>query len=300
MENKKSLSEEDIKNRYITPALQKSGWSLSDMSMEAKVYFTDGQINIMGNTTTRGKRLRADYLLNINNNNPIAIIEAKDNNHSVAYGLQQAMEYAKILDVTFAYSSNGDAFEEFDFITGKQRTIPLDAFPTKQELIKRYKKEVDITEEQEKAIDQPYYSSASTFSPRYYQRIAINRTLDAIARGQNRILLVMATGTGKTYTAFQIVYRLLKSGMKERVLYLADRNVLIGQTMEQDFAPIKGMHKINVAKEDVSKLKSYVVYFSLYQQLVGDNGEEDHFSQLFKKDFFDLGTVTNQFDGLIM
>ncbi|MDD6840550.1 MAG: DEAD/DEAH box helicase family protein [Spirochaetales bacterium] len=291
MENKKSLSEEDIKTRYITPALQKSGWSLSDMSMEAKVYFTDGQINIMGNTTTRGKRLRADYLLNINNNNPIAIIEAKDNNHSVAYGLQQAMEYAKILDVTFAYSSNGDAFEEFDFITGKQRTIPLDAFPTKQELIKRYKKEVDITEEQEKAIDQPYYSSASTFSPRYYQRIAINRTLDAIARGQNRILLVMATGTGKTYTAFQIVYRLLKSGMKERVLYLADRNVLIGQTMEQDFAPIKGMHKINVAKEDVSKLKSYVVYFSLYQQLVGDNGEEDHFSQLFKKDFFDLVIV---------
>ena len=188
MENKKSLSEEDIKTRYITPALQKSGWSLSDMSMEAKVYFTDGQINIMGNTTTRGKRLRADYQLNINKNNPNAIIEAKDNNHSVAYGLQQAMEYAKILDVTFAYSSNGDAFEEFDFITGKQRTIPLDAFPTKQELIKRYKKEVDITEEQEKAIDQPYYSSASTFSPRYYQRIAINRTLDAIARGQNRIL----------------------------------------------------------------------------------------------------------------
>ena len=290
-EDKKSLTEEDIKTRYITPALQKSGWSLTDLSLEASVYFTDGRMNNKGNKTTRDlkSRLRADYLLNISSNNPIAIIEAKDNNHTISYGLQQAMTYAKMLDVKFAYSSNGDGFEEFDFITGKQRTLALDEFPSKTDLINRYKKEANITPAQETAIRQPYYSSQKTNSPRYYQRIAINRTLDAIAQGKQRLLLVMATGTGKTYTAFQIVYRLLKSGMKRKVLYLCDRNILADQSIQQDFAPLeKTIHKINVAKDDPTTITSYEVYFSLYQQLVGDSGEEDHYSQLFKKDFFDL------------
>ena len=290
-EDKKSLTEEDIKTRYITPALQKRGWYLTDLSMEASVYFTDGRMNNKGNKTTRDlkSRLRADYLLNISSNNPIAIIEAKDNNHTISYGLQQAMTYAKMLDVKFAYSSNGDGFEEFDFITGKQRTLALDEFPSKTDLINRYKKEANITPAQETAIRQPYYSSQKTNSPRYYQRIAINRTLDAIAQGKQRLLLVMATGTGKTYTAFQIVYRLLKSGMKRKVLYLCDRNILADQSIQQDFAPLeKTIHKINVAKDDPTTITSYEVYFSLYQQLVGDSGEEDHYSQLFKKDFFDL------------
>ena len=193
-----------------------------------------------------------------------------------------------MLDLPFAFSSNGDGFAEHDFLTGTEREFGLDEFPTEAELIARYKKESGLTNAQEIAIDQPYYTSQNTYPPRYYQRIAINRTIDAIARGQQRLLLVMATGTGKTYTAFQIVYRLLKSGMKRKVLYLADRNILVDQSILQDFAPLeKTIHKINVAKDDPSTITSHEVYFSLYQQLVGDDDKE-HFSELFQPDFFDL------------
>ena len=260
--------------------------SIGKITMETHI--TDGKINLKGNFVFREKPKRADYLLYLSANNPIAVIEAKDNHHSISHGLQQAMEYAKMLDLPFAFSSNGDGFAEHDFLTGTEREFGLDEFPTEAELIARYKKESGLTSAQEIAIDQPYYTSQNTYPPRYYQRIAINRTIDAIARGQQRLLLVMATGTGKTYTAFQIVYRLLKSGMKRKVLYLADRNILVDQSILQDFAPLeKTIHKINVAKDDPSTITSHEVYFSLYQQLVGDDDKE-HFSELFQPDFFDL------------
>lgn len=283
--SKKEMSEEDIKLQYITPAIT-SKWDRGKITMETQV--TDGKINLKGNFVFREKPKRADYILYLNANNPIAIIEAKDNKHSISHGLQQAMTYAQMLDLPFAYSSNGDGFAEHDFLTGKERQFGLDEFPTEAELVSRFKHESGMTPAQEMAIEQPYYSSQNTYPPRYYQRIAINRTVDAIARGQNRLLLVMATGTGKTYTAFQIVYRMLQSGLKRKILYLADRNILVDQSIQQDFAPLeKVIHKINVAKDDKSTITSHEVYFSLYQQLVGDDDKE-HFSELFTPDFFDL------------
>ena len=282
---KHQMSEEDIKLQYITPAIL-SKWSREKITMETRI--TDGKINLKGNFVFREKPKRADYILYLSANNPIAIVEAKDNTHAVSHGLQQAMTYAQMLDIPFAYSSNGDGFMEHDFLTGQEREIGLDEFPSEQELATRYKQESGLTPRQETILEQPYYSSQNTYPPRYYQRIAINRTVDAIARGQQRILLVMATGTGKTYTAFQIVYRLLQSGMKRKILYLADRNILVDQSIQQDFAPLeKVIHKINVAKDDKSTITSHEVYFSLYQQLVGEDDEE-HFSELFTPDFFDL------------
>ncbi len=282
---KKAMSEEDIKLQYITPAII-SKWDRGKITMETQI--TDGKINLKGNFVFREKPKRADYILYLNANNPIAIIEAKDNNHSISHGLQQAMTYAQMLDLPFAYSSNGDGFAEHDFLTGKERQFGLDEFPTEVELVARFKQESGMTPVQEAVIEQPYYSSQNTYPPRYYQRIAINRTVDAIARGQNRLLLVMATGTGKTYTAFQIVYRMLQSGLKRKILYLADRNILVDQSIQQDFAPLeKVIHKINIAKDDKSTITSHEVYFSLYQQLVGDDDKE-HFSELFTPDFFDL------------
>lgn len=283
--SKKNMTEEDIKLRYITPAIT-AKWNVENITMETQI--TDGQYNLRGNIASRGPAKRADYLLYINANNPIAVVEAKDNNRSISHGLQQAMAYAQMLDLPFAYSSNGDGFAEHDFLTGKERILQLNEFPSQAELIARYKQEANINTEQETLIEQPYYSSQTTYPPRYYQRIAINRTLDAIAKGQNRILLVMVTGTGKTYTAFQIVYRLLQSEIKHKILYLADRNILVDQSIQQDFAPLeKVIHKINVAKDNKTTITSHQVYFSLYQQLIGDNDEE-HFSKLFKPDFFDL------------
>lgn len=288
---KRQMTEEDIKLNFITPALSPK-WN-GRMTMETQI--TDGKINLRGNLVSRAQPKRADYVLYINANNPIAIVEAKDNQHDVADGLQQAMTYAQMLDVPFAYSSNGDAFREHDFLMGTERDIAMEGFPTPDELYARFQKGANggagLTQAEKAIIGQPYYSSQSTYPPRYYQRVAVNRTLDAIARGQNRILLVMATGTGKTYTAFQIVYRLLRSGMKKKILYLADRNILVDQSIQQDFAPLeKTIHKINVAKDDPSSITSYEVYFSLYQQLVGDD-EEEHYSALFQPDFFDLVIV---------
>lgn len=289
--DKKQMTEEDIKLNYITPAINRSGWVNGiNITMETKI--TDGRINLRGNMAYREKPKKVDYLLYLNKYHPIAIVEAKDNTHEVGYGMQQAMTYAQMLDVPFAYSSNGDGFLEHDFLTGKERQIGMEAFPSQEELSRRYQQSVNdgkgFNAEETKLIDQPYYSSPSTYPPRYYQRNAVNRTLDAIARGQNRILLVMATGTGKTYTAFQIVYRLLKSGVKKKVLYLADRNNLVDQSIQQDFAPLESVtHKVNFAKDSKDTITSYQVYFALYQQLVGDNDQE-HYSELFDPEFFDL------------
>lgn len=285
--DKKQMSEEDIKLNFITPAIQE-GWE-SHITMETKI--TDGRINLKGNMVSHAKPKFADYMLYLNDGKPIAVVEAKDNNHSVSHGLQQAMTYAQMMDLPFAYSSNGDGFFEHDFLTGKERQIGINEFPTQDELIARYYAEVHgghgVTEAEKKVVDQPYYSSQNTYPPRYYQRNAVNRTVEAIARGENRLLLVMATGTGKTYTAFQICYRLLKSEMKERILYLADRNILVDQSIEQDFAPLeKTIHKINFGTDDISKIKSYEINFALYHQMVGQNDEE-HF-RFFPADFFDL------------
>ena len=292
------MSEEDIKLQYITPAIT-AKWDIKKITMETNI--TDGKINLKGNFVTREKPKRADYVLYLNSNNPIAIVEAKDNKHSISHGLQQAMAYASMLDIPFAYSSNGDGFFEHDFLTGKERELDLDEFPTEEELYCRYKNGANngegLSENQEKMIQQPYYSSQKTYPPRYYQRIAINRTVDAISRGKDRLLLVMATGTGKTYTAFQIVYRLLKSGMKSKILYLADRNNLVDQSIQQDFAPLeKVIHKVNFSKDDPSTITSYQVYFSLYQQLAAGNDDQEEdinntilkLKQLFRPDFFDL------------
>lgn len=287
--SKKEMTEEDIKFHYISPAIV-SKWDKNKITMETKI--TDGKINLRGNLISREKPKKADYVLYLNPNKPIAIVEAKDNKHSISYGLQQAMTYAKMLDVPFAYSSNGDGFFEHDFLTGKERELSMDEFPTEEELISRYKAESNhgegLSSQEEKIIDQPYFSSMNSYPPRYYQRVAVNRTVEQIASGKDRLLLVMATGTGKTYTAFQIAYRLLQSGMKRKILYLADRNILVDQSIQQDFAPLeKVIHKINVAKDDPSTITSHQVYFSLYQQLVGDDDAE-HFSELFRPDFFDL------------
>lgn len=297
--DKKQMTEEDIKLQYITPAVQ-AKWGLDRITMETKI--TDGRINLKGNIVTREKPKKADYVLYLTKNKPIAIVEAKDNNHFISYGLQQAITYAKMQDIPFAYSSNGDGFQEHDLLTGLERTLSMDEFPTVDELTARWESETNggkgISDNERKIINQPYYSSQNTYDPRYYQRNAINRTVEAIANGQERLLLVMATGTGKTYTAFQIVYRLLKSGLKKKVLYLADRNILVDQSIQQDFSPLeKVIHKINFAKDDPVTITSHEVYFSLYQQLVGNEENEDEergeetvarFAKLFNQDFFDL------------
>lgn len=282
MKTKYQMTEEDIKLKYITPAIQKAGWDIMD-DVFCEYSFTDGRVIVRGNLTTRGKAKRADYLLFHKKNYPIAIVEAKDNKQEVGAGMQQALGYAEILDVPFAFSSNGDRFIEHDRLTGKERELTLDEFPTREELWKRYVKEADITPEQEQIINEPYYFQLGDKTPRYYQRIAVNRTVEAIANGQNKILLVMATGTGKTYTAFQIIYRLWKAGVKKKVLFLADRNILVDQTMINDFKPFeKVMTKIENRKLD----SSYEIYLALYHQLAGDDGSEP-FRQ-FKPDFFDL------------
>ncbi|MCI9487066.1 MAG: DEAD/DEAH box helicase family protein [Lachnospiraceae bacterium] len=298
--DKKQMTEEDIKLHYITPAIQAS-WGLERITMETRI--TDGRINLRGNLVARGTPKKADYVLYLAPNKPIAIVEAKDNNHSVSYGLQQAKTYAAMMDIPFAYSSNGDGFQEYDFLTGEERTLPLDGFPSPEELTTRWERGANdgsgVSIIENKIIHQPYYSSQSTYPPRYYQQNAVNRTVEAVARGRERILLVMATGTGKTYTAFQIVYRLLKSGLKRKVLYLADRNNLVDQSIEQDFKPLeKTIHKVNFSKDNPTAITSYEVYFSLYQQLAGssddsgDSGQEDEavsrLAKLFQPNFFDL------------
>ena len=299
--SKRQMTEEDIKLQFITPAITKK-WALSLITMETRI--TDGQINLRGNMVSRKEAKKADYILYLNESTPIAIVEAKDNKHAVGDGLQQAMQYAIMMDIPFAYSSNGDGFMEHDFLTGEERSISMEDFPAPDALYARFKAGANhgegLTQQEESVIRQPFYSGQNTYPPRYYQRNAVNRTLDAIARGQDRILLVMATGTGKTYTAFQIVYRLLKSGMKKKILYLADRNILVDQSIQQDFAPLeKTIHKVNFVKDDPLTITSHEIFFSLYQQLAGkddddtEDGDEtvERLAQLFSKDFFNLVIV---------
>ena len=278
---KRDLSEADIKARYITPAVEQAGWNKKQIRYEYA--FTSGRIILRGNITSRGKKKFADYLLFYKANFPLAIIEAKDNSHPVGAGLQQAIEYAEILDVMFVYASNGDGFVEQDLITGNIRNLSLDDFPSPDELYHKYVCEMNFSETGEKVLLEPYYWVPGYKKPRYYQRVAIDRTVNAVASGKNRVLLVCATGTGKTFMAFQIIYRLWKAGIKKKILFLADRNVLIDQTLSGDFKPFGSkMTKVENRQLD----SSYEIYLALYQQLAGDEGVEP-FKQ-FKPEFFDL------------
>ncbi len=286
--NKKELTEADIRTKFITPALvgPGGGWDVMTQVRE-EFYFTKGRVIVRGKTVKRGEAKKADYLLYYKPGIPIAVIEAKDNTHAVGAGMQQALEYAEVLDVPFAYSSNGDGFLEHDR-TGMcptvEREIELDQFPTPEELWARYRAAKNLTPEQELITAQDFHDDGTGKTPRYYQLIAINRAVEAIARGENRILLVMATGTGKTYTAFQIIWRLWKSGAKKRILFLVDRNILADQTKTNDFKPFgQAMTKITNRTVD----KAFEVYLSLYQAVTGTEDEQNIYKQ-FSPDFFDL------------
>ncbi len=285
--NKKSLSERDICTKFITSNLVAAGWDL-DTQIREEVGFTDGRIYVRGKIHARGAKKRVDYILYYKPNIPLAIIEAKDNNHTVGAGMQQALGYAKPLDVPFVFSSNGDGFLFHDktLELGPIETeLALDAFPSPEQLWQKYKAFKGIADEIESVVAQDYFTDGSNRSPRYYQQIAINRTVEAIARneGNNRHLLVMATGTGKTYTAFQIIYRLWKSGLKKRILFLADRTALIDQTVRGDFRHFKeAMTVIKHKQIDTA----YNIYLALYQGL-SDNNDADAYKQ-FSPEFFDL------------
>jgi type I restriction enzyme R subunit len=284
--NKKTLSERDICTKFISPAIESAGWNKLTQYLE-EVSFTDGKIYVKGRLTTRGIQKRADYILYYKPNIPIAIIEAKDNKHSVGSGMQQALEYAKILDIPFVFSSNGDGFLFHDKTNTKkiETELSLDEFPSPDQLWEKYKFHKGIiTEKAEQIVEQDYFFDGSGRRPRYYQQNAVNRTLEAIANNQNRILLVMATGTGKTYTAFQIAYRLWKSKTKKRILFLADRNSLIDQTKRGDFKHFKDKMTV-IQKRQVDK--SYEVYLAIYQGLTGSEDEKNIFKQ-FTPEFFDL------------
>ncbi len=285
--DKKSLSERDICTKYITPAIENAGWNKHTQLFE-EVSFTDGKIYVRGKLTARGERKRADYILYYKPNIPIAVIEAKDNKHSVRAGIQQALDYARILDIPCVFSSNGDGFLFHDR-TATDESIETelsnDEFPTPEQLWEKYKQYKGITTPTaERIVSQDYYFDGTSRRPRYYQQIAVNRTVEAIAKGQNRILLVMATGTGKTYVAFQIIHRLWKSGAKKRILFLADRNSLIDQTRRGDFRHFKD--KMTVVKHRQVD-KSYEIYLALYQGLSG-NDEAANIYKQFSPEFFDL------------
>tara|TARA_R110002096_G_scaffold115141_1_gene249335 strand:+ start:673 stop:3042 length:2370 start_codon:yes stop_codon:yes gene_type:complete len=289
--NKKELSERDICSKYINPALVKAGWNMKRQVRE-EVSFTDGRIIVQGKLYTRGKSKRADYILYYKLNQPIAIIEAKDNRKPVGSGMQQALEYSDILQIPFVFTSNGDSFVFHDKTetTGVlEQEISLDDFPSPEQLWNKYLGYTKIeTPEAKEIIETEYYVDDSGMSPRYYQQNAINRTLEAVAKGQDRIILVMATGTGKTYTAFNIIWRLWKTGVKKRILFLADRNALLTQTKNGDFSPFGNdiMHIIKNRKID----KSYQIYFALYQGLTSNEEEKNAYKE-FSPDFFDLVVI---------
>jgi len=287
--NKKALTEADIRTQFITPALVGANGDKWDLMTQVReeVYFTKGRVMVRGKTVKRGIARRADYILVYKPNIPLALIEAKDNNHAVGDGMPQALDCAETLDIPFVYSSNGDAFLEHDrtVTTGAvTREIPLDQFPTPAELWARYCKAKGLVAQGQAVAVQDYFDDASGRTPRYYQRIAINRTVEAIARGASRILLVMATGTGKTYAAFQIIWRLWRSGAKKRILFLVDRNILADQTKTNDFKPFgQAMTKITNRTVD----KAFEIYLCLYQAVTGTEAEQNIYTQ-FSPDFFDL------------
>jgi type I restriction enzyme R subunit len=306
--DKSQLTERDICTKFITPAVEQAGWDIAAQVRE-QVHFTKGRIIVRGRLVTRGKSKFADYILYYKPNLPIAIIEAKDNNHSVGAGMQQALEYAETLDIPFVFSSNGDGFVFHDRTanTGDVETeLGLNSFPSPGQLWSKYRLWKDLHTEDEQIVLQPYFEEGSAKEPRYYQRIAINKTIEAIAHGQNRILLVMATGTGKTFTAFQIIWRLWKGGRKKRILFLADRNVLVDQTMVNDFRPFgpamaklstssKTIERDNGTKEAIKSAigknrhidTSYEVYLALYQAITGPEERQKLYKEL-SRDFFDL------------
>jgi type I restriction enzyme R subunit len=306
--DKRSLSERDICTKFITPALRKGGWD-EMLQIREEVSFTKGRIIVRGKLVTRGRAKRADYILYYKPNIPIALIEAKDNRHSVGDGMQQALDYAETLTIPFVFSSNGDGFVFHDRTGGsdtREMNLALDAFPTPAELWSRYRTWKGLTPEAEEVVLQDYHDDGSGKAPRYYQVNAINAAIEAIAKGQDRILLVMATGTGKTYTAFQIIWRLWKAGRKKRILFLADRNVLIDQTMVNDFRPFGGtMAKLStsaktIERDDGSEIElalaldkmrridtAYEVYLGLYQAITGPEERQKLFRE-FSPGFFDL------------
>ena len=307
--NKRDLSERDICTKFITPALKRSGWDVLSQIRE-EVSFTKGRIIVRGKLVTRGKAKRADYILYYKPNIPVALIEAKDNKHAAGDGMQQALEYANTLDIPFVFSSNGDAFIFHDrtFQGGPVETeLPLDSFPKPGELWEKYRSWKELVPAQEKLVLQDFFDDGSGKDPRYYQRIAINKTIEAIAKGQDRILLVMATGTGKTYTAFQIIWRLWKAGIKKRILFLADRNVLVDQTMVNDFRPFgAAMAKLSTGSKTIERDDgvqipiptaiekkhrridtSFEIYLALYQALTGPEDRQKLFREL-SPNFFDL------------
>jgi type I restriction enzyme, R subunit len=285
--SKKSLSERDICTKFITPAILKAGWDLHTQIRE-ELSFTKGRIIVRGKLHARGKQKRADYVLYYKSNIPIAVIEAKDNSLSVGAGMQQALDYAETLDVPFVFSSNGDAFLMHDrtgLADKVEQELSLDSFPSPEELWASYCKWKGVdTPEAKNTVEMPYYDDGTGRAPRYYQVNAVNRTIEAVANGANRILLVMATGTGKTYTAFQIIWRLWKSGTKKRILFLADRNILVDQTKNNDFKPF-GAAMTKISKRQIDK--SYEIYLSLYQAVTGNDEEKNIYKQ-FSPDFFDL------------
>jgi len=287
MTDNKKLSERDICTKFITPAVIRAGWDLFTQIRE-EVSFTKGRIIVRGKLHTRGELKRADYILYYKSNIPLAVIEAKDNSHGVGSGMQQALNYAETLAVPFVFSSNGNGFLFHDrtgLADQTERELRLDEFPSPAELWQRYCQWKGIATEQAlKAVEMPYYDDGSGRAPRYYQANAINNTIEAVAREQQRILLVMATGTGKTYTAFQIIWRLWKSGTKKRILFLADRNILVDQTKNNDFKPF-GAAMTKISKRQIDK--SYEIYLSLYQAVTGSEEDQNIYKQ-FSPDFFDL------------
>ncbi|WP_439475333.1 EcoAI/FtnUII family type I restriction enzme subunit R [Algoriphagus formosus] len=288
--DKKGLSERDICTKFITPAIEKAGWDIQKQVRE-EVNFTDGRIIVQGSLHTRGKRKRADYILYYKKDNPLAIVEAKDNSKGVGSGMQQALEYSEILQLPFVFTSNGDSFVFHDKtnLEVRERELTMDEFPSPEELWNKYLKFKGIESEQAReVVEQDFYADDSGMSLRYYQANAVNRAIEAIAKGQNRILLVMATGTGKTYTAFNLIWRLWKAGIKKRILFLADRNALLTQTKNGDFSPFGNdiMHIIKNRKID----KSYQIYFALYQGLTSNEEEKNAYKD-FSRDFFDLIVV---------
>lgn len=284
MANKRDLTEADIRSKYITPALTDAGWDLIKQIREEK-QLTAGKIQVRGSVAKRDKGKRADYVLYYKRGIPLAIVEAKDATHSIGSGLQQAQDYGRILDVPFVYSSNGNGFIEHDSTREKPiKELSINEFPSPEELWNRYAAHKGLDQKQEQLVKQPYHFEQGSRSLRYYQEVAVNRTIEAIAKGRDRLLLVMATGTGKTLTAFQIMYRIWKAGENRRILYLADRNILVDDPIRKYFGPMKEVvHKIKRG----SASKAHQIYFALYQAVTGNEDYEDVFKE-YSRDFFDL------------
>ena len=283
MINKIEMSEEDVRAKYIDPSIRKAGWN-EETQIRREVSFTNGRIFVKNGKVTRGKRKKADYILSYKINLNLAIIEAKKNTLSASHGIQQGIEYGEILDVPFIYSCNGKEYVEHDRIIGQRREFNMNEFPSPETLFERYLTEKNLKDKKQNILTENYYYTTGSKTPRYYQIVAINRTVEAVARGQKRILLVMATGTGKTYTAFQIIWRLWKAGEKKRILFLADRNILVDQTMSNDFR-FFGDKMIKISRNKISK--AHEIYLGLYQSMTGNEDWQQIFKK-YSKDFFDL------------